>query len=203
MNDKQYELIVMYSKVKMTKLGVHAWAHIQRVVHLCELITKKEGLNVDLDVVRIAALLHDIAKDKETRSTDHGDKGALMAEELLQSLGFSDKKTKLITDAIRAHTNRDEPASTEAKILRDADFIDKLGAVGVATVFIKASLTSRTIEEVAESYESDADVESAVGKHISWLKKPYLHTKTAQEMAEKRNKIVTAFFDALKKELNE
>ena len=190
MNQEQFELIKGYSKEQMAKLGSHAWPHIQRVLHLCKAISKEEqNVAVDLDIVGVATLLHDIAKhhEKEGRSLNHGDVGAVMAENFLQSVGFSDEKIKLVCHAIRAHTHREEPTSIEAKILHDADFIDKLGAVGIATIFIKACLTNETIEEVAEAFESGTPKQSYVAKHVRWLKTPHPYTKTAQKVAGKRN----------------
>jgi len=85
------------------------------------------------------------------------------------------------------------------KILHNADFIDKLGAVGIATIFVKACLTNQTIEQILESFYTEE--ESYVIKHISWIKKPHLYTETAKNIAEKRNRIVLIFFDQLGKEI--
>jgi len=207
MDQKLFELVEGYSKEQMAKLGLHAWPHIQRVLNLCDVISKVEGKDaaVDLEVVKVAALLHDVAKhlEKGGSSLDHGDVGAVMAESFLRSVGFSDEKIKIVCHAIRVHTHREEPTSIEAKILHDADFIDKLGAVGIATIFIKACLTNKTIEEVDEAFESEPQTQkqSYVAKHIRWLKSPHLYTKTAQEIARRRNEIVSTFFKELKKEL--
>jgi len=205
MNEKLLELVERYSKDQMDKLGLHAWPHILRVLRLCEVISKSEGRDVavDLDVVKVAALLHDIAKhlEKEGGSLNHGDVGAVMAENFLKSVSFSNDKIKLVCHAIRVHTHREEPTSMEAKILHDADFIDKLGAVGIATIFIKACLTDKTIEEVSEAFETETQKKSYVAGHIRWLKHPHLYTKTAQEMARRRNRTVSTFFKELKKEL--
>jgi uncharacterized protein len=203
MNQEKLEFIQRYSREQMDKLGLHAWPHVKRVLYLCAVISKTEDENttVDFDVLRVAALLHDVAKhlEKKDGSTDHGDVGASMAENFLKSIDFEEEKIQLVCHAIRAHTHREEPTSMEAKILHDADFLDKLGAVGIATIFIKACLTNKTIEEVAEAFEEENPKKSYVATHIRWLKKPHLYTKTAQEIAAKRNGIVSTFF----KELNE
>jgi len=205
MNQETLELIESYSREQMAKLGLHAWPHIQRVLRLCTEISKLEGENavVDSDVLKVAALLHDVAKhlEKEDDSSDHGDVGASMAESFLKFLGFKEEMILSVCHAIRVHTHREEPASIEAKILHDADFLDKLGAVGIATIFVKACLTNTTIEEVAEAYEAEKPEQSYVARHIRWLKKPHLYTKTAQEIAAKRNEIVSAFFRELKEQV--
>jgi len=159
---------------------------------------------VDLDVLKIAALLHDIGKyvEKNGKSEDHGEIGAAMAQNFLNTIGFHEAKISHICHAIKVHTHRETPSSIEAKILHDADFLDKLGAVGIASVFIKACLTDKTIEEVVELYDSKNPKPSYVALHLRWLKKQYFYTKTAERMAERRSRIVSAFFKALKNELD-
>jgi len=202
MNQQTFALIEKYSREQMAKLGLHAWPHIQRVLHLCTAISEIEGENVvvDLDVLKTAALLHDVAKymEKEDSSIDHGDIGASMAENFLKSQGFDVGKIRSICHAIRVHTHGEEPTSIEAKILHDADFLDKLGAVGIATIFIKACLTHTTIEEIVEAFDAESPKQSFVARHIRWLKKPHLYTKTGLKIAAERNKIVSTFFRDLK-----
>jgi uncharacterized protein len=123
-----------------------------------------------------------------------------MAEELLRSAGFNQNKIKAVCHAIRVHTHVKKPNSVEAKILCDADFLDKMGTVGVATFFIRACLTDTTIEEALESWKK-ASKESYVGLHALWLQKPHFYTQTAKNIAEKRNRIVYAFFKQLENEI--
>ena len=203
MNRSLFELIEGYSKEQMDKLGLYGWPHVQRVLRLCLKIAELEGGRVDLEVLKVAALLHDIAKHVQriNPSINHGAAGAEMAEAFLEKCGFPKSKIKAVCHAIRAHTRVEEPKSVEAKILHDADFLDKLGAVGIATIFVKACLTSRTIEEILESFFSEGQ-ELYVIKHLKWIKKPHLYTKTAKIIAEKRNKIAFMFFDQLRKEIN-
>jgi len=202
MNQSSFELIEKYSKEQMDKFGLYGWQHVQRVFRLCLKIAELERENVDLEVLKAAALLHDIAKhvQKNNPSINHGAVGAEMAEAFLRKCGFPESKIKAVCHAIRAHTHVEEPASIEAKILHDADFIDKLGAVGIATIFVKACLTNQTIEQILESFYTEEE-ESYVVEHISWIKKPHLYTETAKNIAEKRNKIVSLFFNQLKKEI--
>lgn len=204
MNREQFHLIKKYSKEQMDKLGLYGWPHVKRVLHLCvrmAYILKER--NVDLDVLKASALLHDIAKHlyKKNATFDHGRVGAELAEAFLIRSNFNREKIKAICHAIRAHTHFEKPISIEAKILHDADFLDKLGAVGIATIFIKACLTNVTIEEILENFELEKEEPSFVIKHIRWIKKPHLYTEVAKSIAEKRNKIISAFFKELKKEI--
>ncbi len=205
MDYKQFESIENYAREQMAELGVYGWSHVERVYRLSLLISKLEGeQGLDLDALKAAALLHDIAKSfqKRNREVDHGKIGAEMAENFLKSLGFGEEKIRIVYNAIRAHNKGEKPLSLEAKILCDADFLDKLGAVGVATVFVKACLTQRTIEEVAEMFSKQSIEPSYVGKHVRWLKgRPRLYTKTGKRLAKKRSKLAPLFFKELEDEL--
>lgn len=201
MNARQHKLIETYAMKQMGKLGLHGWPHVKRVVRIAlRLAETVDG--VDYDVVEAAALLHDVAKhhERDGRTIDHGKLSAEMAEELLTSAGFSQDKIEAICHAIRVHTHVRRPNSVEAKILCDADFLDKMGTVGVATFFIRACLTNTTTEEALESWKK-ASKESYVGLHALWLQKPHFYTQTAKNIAKNRNKIVHTFFKQLESEM--
>jgi len=157
---------------------------------------------VDIEVVEVAALLHDTGKyvERGHKAVDHGGISAAMAEEFLNSIYFNKEKVVAVCHAIRVHTHGEEPRSVEAKILHDADFLDKMGAVGIATLFIKACLTNATIEESAEFWRHPS-MDSYVGLHALGLQKPHYYTRAAGVLAKKRNKLVYAFFKQLEKEI--
>lgn len=162
----------------------------------------KNMKRVDREVVEIASLLHDVGKyvEKENKEVDHGGTSAAMAEEFLKSIKFNKEKSAAVCHAILVHTHGEEPRSVEAKVLHDADFLDKMGAIGIATLFIKACLTNATIEESAE-YWKHPSRDSYVGLHALWLQKPHYYTRAAGQLAKKRNKLVYAFFMQLEKEI--
>jgi len=162
----------------------------------------KNMKGVDSDVLEVAALLHDVGKyvEKGRKAVDHGGISAAMAQEFLNSMEFDEEKVAAVCHAIRVHTHGEEPRSVEAKIVHDADFLDKMGAVGVATLFIKACLTNVTIEESVEFWRHPSR-DSYVGLHALWLQKPHYYTRAAGILAKKRNKLVYAFFKQLEREI--
>lgn len=201
MNSVQRNTVETYAKEQMAKLGVQGWPHVRRVQRLC-LKLSSEVKEVDSEVVEVAALVHDIGKfaERENNAVDHGSVSADMAEKFLNSIKFDKERMAAVCHAIRVHTHRAEPHSVEAKILHDADFLDKMGSVGVATLFIRACLTDTTIEETAEFWRNPSR-ESFVGLHALWLQKPHFYTSTARYLAKRRNKIVDVFFEQLKREI--
>lgn len=122
------------------KDSAHDYAHTLRVYNNCMTIAK-DFSSVDLELLRIASLLHDIAKVKEdedvTGETDHAVLGAQMALGILMDLGFDENFAQRISEAISTHRFRanNPPKTLEAKILFDADKLDVLGAIGLARSF--------------------------------------------------------------------
>ncbi|MGB9684286.1 MAG: HD domain-containing protein [Candidatus Bathyarchaeales archaeon] len=199
-----FKLIEDYSKEQMDKLGLYGWTHVQRVLQLCVKLVKLEKCDVDMEVLKAAALLHDVAKhlEKNNPQIDHGIVGAEIAEAFLRKIGFPEPKVLAVCHAIKVHTHSEEPTSTEAMILHDADFLDKLGATGIATIFIKACLTNKTIEEILKNFYKE-NQEAYAFQHIKWIKikQPHFYTKTDRTIAKRRNKIVSKFFNQLKREI--
>ncbi len=73
------------------------------------------GMNVDIDLVRVGGLLHDIGRSK-THSVDHGFKGA----EIASSLGLPDPLTRII----ERHVGSGIPAEEAVKLgMPKRDFI--------------------------------------------------------------------------------
>ena len=74
---------------------------------LCFLIAKYED-NVNIEVLKIAALLHDIARIKEdmddTGEIDHALLSAKIAENILKELNFPENKIERIRHCIIAYT---------------------------------------------------------------------------------------------------
>ncbi len=117
----------------------HNIDHVMRVYNLALRLAEDE--DVDLDVVKAAVLLHDIAGAKEsndpTGKTDHAVEGAKIAYPLLKELGFSEEKIKHIQECIISHRYRSDnkPKTKEAQIVFDADKLETVGAIGIARAF--------------------------------------------------------------------
>jgi uncharacterized protein len=119
----------------------HGWDHTLRVCRLCEKIGPAEG--ADMEVLLIAACLHDIGRCYEDVSKGaicHAEKGAEMAEPMIQAIPLSEERKKNILHCIRAHRFRGNrpPETKEAKVLFDADKLDAIGAVGIARAYLFA-----------------------------------------------------------------
>ncbi|MDI3474992.1 MAG: uncharacterized protein PWQ79_228 [Thermococcaceae archaeon] len=172
--------------------GTHGFSHVERVFNLCMHIGKEEG--ADLEVLALAALLHDIARPLESagKVEDHAKEGARIARRYLKSLGYSEEKIESIAHAIEAHrfSRGPEPRTLEAKILSDADKLDAIGAIGVARVFMYSGEHGRSIEDSLQHFE----------EKILKLK-DLMYTETAKKMAEERHRFTEEFIERIRKEI--
>jgi len=122
-------------------------AHSERVYELALKLAKQQEADVDQDALLAAAYLHDVGALEPYRleGVDHAEQSAAFAEQMLISVGFPSDKIPLVQEIILGHTfYADPPASIEAIVFRDADFLDFLGAIGVARMLAIVGLEDWT-----------------------------------------------------------
>ena len=141
-NSKEFLLDAQFNKLKekiscyFTDSG-HQLDHTERVYNLAVRIAKSEQVN--LLVIQLSALLHDIARFKEVKGSNicHAEEGSIMAREILSGEGYGDDLINHVCDCISTHrySKKIAPNSIEARILQDADRLDALGAICIGRVF--------------------------------------------------------------------
>ena len=184
----------------------HDKYHIERVYNLAIRLAQEE--KADLDTVKAAALLHDIARAQEDEGTinDHAKQGAKMARKILEQVNFPKEKTDNVIHCIETHRFRKglAPKSLEAKILQDADRLDIIGAIGIARVFTRGGWSNKPIHDPSTPPKAKYDGKSETSiNHIreKLLKiKNTINTKTAKRIAEERHTYVEQFLERLLKE---
>ncbi len=129
--------------------GGHDWFHIQRVYSNAEQIAQHE--DVDLLVVSLGALLHDIADAK----FHDGDEsvGPKIAQEFLESIAVDGETITHVVNIINTISfknslSRDSGTkfdSKELQIVQDADRLDALGAIGIARAFNYGGFKNREL----------------------------------------------------------
>ncbi|MEO9898796.1 MAG: HD domain-containing protein [Paracoccaceae bacterium] len=125
--------------------AAHDLSHIRRVWKNAMAIVAGDELNVDRDVLRASVVFHDLVnlpKDDPDRAMA-SQKSADAAMPILRGMGFHEAKLTDVAHAIAAHSFSAgiPPRSLEARILRDADRLDALGAIGLARMlYVGASL---------------------------------------------------------------
>jgi len=105
----------------------YRWQHTLRVAQYGKVIAEAEG--ADPELVLAACLLHDTAwfDTFSENNREHGRLAAKQAVPVLQEHGFTPEQIEAVCYAIASHVDVDEPERLEARILRDADNIDRYG----------------------------------------------------------------------------
>jgi uncharacterized protein len=203
----------------------HDMDHVMRVYNLCMRLAKEQP-GIDLDILKSAALLHDIARAKENHDnsgrTDHAILGSVMAEKILKELNWSKERIESVKDCIATHRFRSEqkPKSKEAEILFDADKLDVIGAVGIARSFmIAGQYGERIYADISiDEYAKDNLVDGKPDGRIKELSKhtpnleyetKFIHipselfTPEAKKIAKQRIEFMKQFFEQLRNEIRE
>ncbi len=110
----------------------HSWDHVSRVYRLAAYIAEHEG--ADRFIVGMAVLMHDLGHTVECKGNEHHvELSAKLAYELMLTYQMPVALQDAITHAILAHSfsRGIEPRTLEACVVRDADRLDALGAIGI------------------------------------------------------------------------
>ncbi|MFW9851362.1 MAG: HD domain-containing protein [Candidatus Thorarchaeota archaeon] len=178
---KVYQFILQQFLVSGSKKS-HSLEHTIRVTHTC--MNLGFELNAKLDILIIAALFHDTGRPlEEVTERCHAELSAEIASEFLKEHSLSDMIPE-VCNIILSHrfSKNIKPTSKEGKILKDADALDALGAMGLY----------RTI---SYSTERKYDLEKAL-KHFDekLFKLPELmHFPSTKKLAMEKCKILKEF----------
>ena len=127
------------------------FSHQPRLYHLAKRLA--DGQPYDDDVLYAAAWLHDLGvfvghrpEDPVALATwDHVAYAVKAAPKLLQQLGFPVAKIPATVEAIRTHLPSGKPTTFEGTLLRDADLLEQLGAIGALRAVSKVGRDTRFV----------------------------------------------------------
>ncbi|MFD1512299.1 HD domain-containing protein [Halomarina rubra] len=169
--------------------------HILNVVDLATKIAEREGANAD--VVRVAALFHDISK-LEADQEVHADEGARVAREYLRSHGdYPESFVEEVCESIVDHSYQGplSDLSLETQCLIEADLLDKVGANGTTLMLLRMGYEARTHMDASEMVARVLERgEDAVER---------IESDTAESIAHQRLKRVRWFKEWLEGEVAE
>ena len=197
MNDEFFEKLREKVRGYFEDGSGHCFGHVERVYNLALKIS--EGENVDMDVVRAAALLHDVARSKQDGGNIcHAEEGAKMAKEILREVGFPEDKIEKVAHAVEVHRYSKglKAESREAEILQDADRLDVLGAIGIARAFERGGRRGRSSFGCGEK---ETTVGHLCNKSLNLVPESF-KTPGAREIAKGRYDYVKGFIDRFEKE---
>lgn len=209
------ETIIFVKETLQDAEGGHDWFHIQRVFNNSILIARTE--KVDLLVVSLGALLHDIADAK----FHDGDEsvGPKMAKAFLESLEV-DKQTinhvvNIINHISYKNSLEKDPKkkfnSLELQVVQDADRLDAIGAIGIARAFNYGGFKNRTMHDPdippnlkmskSEYKKSTAPTINHFYEKLLLLKDK-MNTKTGKRLAAQRHQYMLGFLEQFYQEWN-
>jgi len=169
--------------------------HIMNVVELATEIAEREGANDD--VVKVAALFHDIAK-LEADQDVHAEEGARIARKYLETHGeFAPSFVDQVCRAVEQHSYQGDlrELPLETQCLVEADMLDKVGANGTALMLLRMGYEARTHMDAAEMVQRVMER----GREA----KQRVRTDTAESIAHQRLKRVKWFREWLENEVAE
>jgi uncharacterized protein len=176
---------------------VDKFGHQPRLYRLARQIGEGEGC--DDDVLFAAAWMHDLGVFTGHRPTDpdelarwdHVPYTIARSEELLRGWGFPADKLGAVAEAIRTHQPKDEALTPEAVVLRDADILEQLGAIGTLRAFVKVGRDTR--------FATFSQVVPVLERALATLPAK-LRLQQSHELAEERIQILTEILEAIRAE---
>ena len=205
------EIIIEATKVfvKETLKGAeagHDWFHTLRVYNNARLIAKSES--VDLYIVALGALLHDIADSKFHNGDDTV--GPRVARKFLLQHNVDSFVIDSVIDIInnisfnKSFETNNKPNSIELDVVQDADRLDAIGAIGIARCFNYGGFKNRKLFDPSIKPNlkmSKKEYKNSKAPTINHFYEKLLllsdkmNTKTGKKIAKERHQFMTEYLD--------
>lgn len=147
----------------VARVGTHpvwGYAHCLRVHALAEELARAERLSYDAEILRIAALLHDVGLYKAyafREAPNHARRSADVAERVLKDGDFPPHATRAVIEAILSHPPGVPPGgSVESALLKDAVALDYLGAIGLSRILAMVGIEDDVADIPAALWQAES-----------------------------------------------
>lgn len=155
--------------------------HLLRVVKIAKFLAKNNKSNIL--VVEAGAWLHDTALPS---GNDYNyNKNKKIVSKLLINTNISHSKKNDIAECVASHEGTIIPQSSEAKIVHDADVLEKIGILGV----IRHAWKLTNSDKIDPNKITDKEIKH-ITEHIKW-RSSILQTGTAKKLARRNNTKIT------------
>jgi uncharacterized protein len=184
----------------------HDWWHIYRVWQMATQIALQEKA-VNLSVVELAALLHDLA-DWKFNKHDAED-SSQKAAKWLEKIHVDPETIKLVREIINKISFKGSQRieimpSLEGQIVQDADRLDAMGATGIARAFAYGGYVKRPLYDPSIPLEkTDVLTNRPTLNHFYeklFLLKNLMHTSTGKKIAQERHTFMKEYVRRFLKE---
>lgn len=182
------------------------WYHVERVLSLARRIQKVEG--GDLELIEMSVLLHDFRSYKEQNFDEK--KGMLALSGMMAILEIPDEMQQSIHDIIVDSQYLGEetktPKTLEGKIVQDADWLDALGAIGIARTFAAGGHINRMMHDPHKKPRKFLNKNDYLYKKTDSTSLNYfyeklfkltklMNTTTAKAIAQKREQFIRLYIE--------
>ena len=168
----------------------HDFDHTMRVYRMAVRIAEEEG--ADLQIVALAALLHDVDDRKISPQTCANKDRAVG---FLRENGVSEpeiRKIAQIISEISFSEGNGRPSTAEGMCVQDADRLDAMGAIGIARTFAFGGSRGRRIHD-PEGVDKGSSVQHFYDKLL--LLKDRMNTDTGKKLAQQRDAYLRGFLE--------
>ena len=183
--------------------GGHDWFHIERVWKNARTIAKTEP--VDLFVIELGALLHDIADYKFNDEPDGIRKVRRFLENLLADETVIDHVEKIMSNiSFKGGNFTQDFFSPELAVVQDADRLDAIGAIGIARAFNYGGFKGRAMYDPSIMPVTGMTVEQYKNSNAPTINHFYekllllkdrMNTETGRKMAQHRHQFMEQFLE--------
>lgn len=188
--DNKYRAVFAYTKSRFedaTSLTAHNWPHAYRDTLNAIVIGEAEG--ADMSIVLPAITMHDIGFLYGAVGKTHGAIGAEKLAEYLKDGGieYPEEDIKKMADCIRTHKgsmHNEMPESLEAKVVADADLLEKFGPFGIYQKIRTFTEFNWPLERFFERQDESMTLT--------------LETETGKQLAEPGRQFVADFYKELR-----
>jgi len=195
------ERLVAYLRVQAKP--EHKFGHQPRLYALTREIAKSFAADAyDDDVVFAAVYLHDLGvfighrpeDPAELARWDNVRYACEQAPVVLERLGFPMDKVPAVVACIAEHLPKSEPETLEATVLRDADILEQLGAIGILRAVTKVGSDTR--------FHTFEDARASLQRALETLP-GMIRLEATRELAKPRIAAMGAFLASVSVETNE
>jgi len=204
---------VKYVKDRMQQDSTgHGWWHVYRVWKVALKIAEEEkDPSLDLFIIQLAALLHDVDDWKVRQPGANEDTNA---RALLLKAGADKGTIRKVCGIVRnvsfkGADVKDTIMSQEGKIVQDADRLDAIGAIGIARAFAYGGHKGKPIYDPEiqpkrhETFAAYRESNSTTINHFYeklLLIKERMNTETGKKLAAERDRYIRAYLERFLKE---
>lgn len=178
----------------------HDMHHVWRVFRLCQQFASE--LNADRVVVGCGALTHDLHRVLGDGTGCDPEETLTIVKRIVREADIAEKRVSAVQHCVAVHDDLgfrgDDPApeTVEAKIVRDADNLDAMGAIGIARTFAFGGVHGTPLwdhngEEYSQLYHFEDKLLRLRGE---------LHTDPARALAAERHAVLEAFYERFRAE---